>query len=136
MGIDAGIAKNGLRSGINITPLIDVVLVLLIIFMVLTPSMLKHVTVKVPPPANPAQVVDPLAPPLVLGYTARRELTINSDPVDWASLGAVLAQRLRTRADKVVFLEVEDDVNYGESVRLMDTARGAGARILALGARK
>jgi biopolymer transport protein TolR len=135
MGMDAGISQKGARSGINVTPLIDVVLVLLIIFMVMTPSMLKHVTMKIPPkaPDAPSATIEP--PPLIVAYTARRELSINSEPVAWEAVGSTLAERLRTRAQKVVFFQVDDDVSYGDSVRLMDTARGAGAKVLALAPR-
>jgi biopolymer transport protein TolR len=134
MGMDAGISRKGARSGINVTPLIDIVLVLLIIFMVMTPSMLKHVTMKIPPKADaPTSAIEP--PPLVVAYTARRELSINSEPVAWEAVGPTLAGRLRARAQKVVFFQLDDDVSYGDSVRLMDTARGAGAKVLALAPR-
>jgi biopolymer transport protein ExbD len=134
MGMDAGISQKGARSSINVTPLIDVVLVLLIIFMVLTPSMLKHVTMKLPPKVEtPSSLVEP--PPLVVAYTARRELSINSEPVAWNAVGATLAERLRTRQQKVVFFQLEDEVSYAESIKLMDTARGAGAKVLALAPR-
>jgi biopolymer transport protein TolR len=132
MSMDLGAGRMGTKGDINVTPLIDVVLVLLIIFMVLTPSMLKHVRVAVPNKAadntsSPAEDV-----PIVVEYTAKREMTINTEPVTLDTLAAKLAERLRADPQKVIFFKAEDSAPYGEVVRLMDIARGAGARTLAI----
>jgi len=131
MAMDVGNRK-GPRGDINVTPLIDVVLVLLIIFMVLTPSMLKHLTVTVPKKADETAAPPPTESPIVVEYTAKRELTVNGEPVRAETLAQNLSDRLRDDRQKVVFFKAEDEAPYGEVVRLMDIARGSGARSLAV----
>src|SRR6476646_6669746 len=110
MGMDIGTARRGPRSDINITPLIDVVLVLLIIFMVLTPSMLKELTANVPkkdenttpPPPDPH-------PPMVLEISAKSELALNTEPLAPEALADKITERLKHDRQKVVFFKVADD---------------------------
>ena len=132
MAMDLGSERRGVRADINVTPLIDVVLVLLIIFMVLTPAMLKHVRVAVPNKTNDSTPSLADEVPIVVEYTAKRELTINTDPVSADELANKLAERLRSDQRKIVFFKAEDEAAYGEVVRLMDIARGAGAKTLAI----
>lgn len=129
MAMDLG-RKQGVKGDINVTPLIDVVLVLLIIFMVLTPSVLKHLTAVVPKKSDDiAQSADSS---IVVGYTANRELTVNGEPVAPGALAGKLAERLRAAPQKAVFFKADDDAPYGEVVHLLDTARGSGAATLAV----
>ena len=130
--MDVGSAIKGVKSDINVTPLVDVVLVLLIIFMVLTPSMLKHLSATVP--KKPEQRAPGMSAQstIVVKYTANRELTVSGEPVAPEALAGKLAERLRRTRKKVVFFSAEDAAPYGEVVRLMDTARGAGAQSLAV----
>jgi biopolymer transport protein ExbD len=129
--MDVGGAKKGIRGEINVTPLIDVVLVLLIIFMVLTPSMLKHLDPTIPKKAD-ENVIPSAETPIVVEYTAKHVLTINGEPVRPEQLAENLAGRLRVDRQKVVFFKAEDEAPYGEVVRLMDIARGSGAKTLAV----
>jgi biopolymer transport protein ExbD len=130
MAMDVGKKKHGLATEINVTPLIDVVLVLLIIFMVLTPSMLKHLTANVPKKSeDTAQISEST---IVVEYTAKRELSVNTEPVAPEALAEKLTERLRGARQKVIFFKAEDEAPYGEVVRLMDIARGAGAQTLAV----
>jgi len=124
--------RAGPRSEINVTPLVDVVLVLLIIFMVLTPSMLKHLTATVPRQSEQSASVAVAESAIVVEYTAKRELSLNGDAIAPESLAAKLAERLRSDRQKVVFFRAEDAAPYGEVVRLLDLARGAGAANLAV----
>jgi biopolymer transport protein TolR len=132
MAMNLGTGKKSIKGDINVTPLIDVVLVLLIIFMVLTPSMLKHVRVAVPDKARDVAEIPSEEVPIVIEYTANRELTINTEPVTTDALAERLAERLRFDQRKVVFFKAEDAAAYGEVVRLMDIARGAGAMTLSV----
>jgi len=132
MAMDLCKGRKSIKGDINVTPLIDVVLVLLIIFMVLTPSMLKHVRVAVPNKANDSAPSPAEEVPIVVEYTAKRELTLNAEPVSAAQLADKLVERLRSDQRRVVFFKAEDKAAYGEVVRLMDIARGAGARTLAV----
>ena len=124
--------KKGARGEINVTPLIDVVLVLLIIFMVLTPSTLKHLTATVPKKADDSTPQPPGETPIMVEYTAKRELSLNGEAVAVEELGTKLGERLRGDNSKVVFFTADDDAPYGEVIHLMDLARGSGARTLAV----
>jgi len=132
MAMDLVSGRSGVSGDINVTPLIDVVLVLLIIFMVLTPAMLKHVRVAVPEKTKDSMPSPTEEVPIVVEYTAKRELTINTEPVAAVELASKLAERLRSDQRKVVFFKAEDEAAYGQVVRLMDIARGAGAKTLAI----
>jgi biopolymer transport protein TolR len=132
MAMDVGSKKSGPKSDINVTPLIDVVLVLLIIFMVLTPSMLKHLPMTVPEKSEESTPGMPPDSVIFVEYTAKRELTINTESVAIEGLAAKLAERLKQRRQKVVFFKAEDQAPYGEVVRLLDIARGSGAETLAI----
>jgi biopolymer transport protein ExbD len=124
--------RGGPRGDINVTPLIDVVLVLLIIFMVLTPATLKHLSATVPRKADESTPQPPSDAPLLVEYTAKRELTVSGEPVAPEALAARLGERLRHDRQKVVFFKADDEAPYGEVVHLMDVARGSGARVLAV----
>lgn len=131
MAMDVGSSK-GSKKDINVTPLIDVVLVLLIIFMVLTPSMLEHLPTMVPDKSEDNAPSMPPDSAIMVEYTAKRELTVNSEAVAVDALAVNLADRLKSRRQKVVFFKAEDKAPYGEVVRLLDIARGSGAETLAI----
>jgi biopolymer transport protein ExbD len=130
--MDVGGGKKGARSEINVTPLIDIVLVLLIIFMVMTPSMLKELTTNVPKKAPDNTPPPPADNTIVIEYTKSREISINQEPIAWEALADKLSDHLKHSSDKVVFFKIEDDALYGEVVKLMDTAKGAGAKTLGI----
>ena len=131
MGMNVG-KKGSLQADINVTPLVDVVLVLLIIFMVLTPSLLKHLTATIPKKSEEPAPPVPTESSIVVEYGAARELSVNGESVAIETLGAKLGERLRGTRQKVVFFKAEDEAPYGEVVRLMDIARGVGAEALAV----
>jgi len=130
--MDVGGKKSGPKSDINVTPLIDVVLVLLIIFMVLTPSMLKNIPTMVPEKAEDDAPAMPPDSAIMVEYTAKRELTVNSESISVEALAEKLSERLKARRQKVVFFKAEDQAPYGEVVHLLDIARGSGAETLAI----
>jgi biopolymer transport protein TolR len=132
MAMDVGGKKSGPKSDINVTPLIDVVLVLLIIFMVLTPSMLKNLPTLVPDKSEDNAPAMPPDSSTMVEYTAQRELTVNGEAVAIEALASKLQERLKARRQKVVFFKAEDKAPYGEVVRLLDIARGSGAETLAI----
>jgi len=131
MGMDVGGSKKGAKGDINITPLIDVVLVLLIIFMVLTPSMLKELTANVPRKSENA-TPDPASAPIVLVISAKSELELNTEPVAPEALADKVGERLKHDRQKVVFFKVDDDALYGDVVKFMDIVKGAGATTLGI----
>ena len=130
--MDVGSKKGGIRGDINVTPLVDVVLVLLIIFMVLTPSTLKHLTANVPKKPDEPAPPTPTDTSIIVECSAGREISINSEPVALEALGSKLVERLKGARQKVVFFKADDETAYGDVVRLMDVARGVGAQTLAV----
>lgn len=130
--MDVGSSEKGVRAAINVTPLVDIVLVLLIIFMVLTPSTLKHLPASVPKKAEESSQTVAVDTSIVIDYSSNRKLTINREPVALQAFTRVLRRRLEARREKVVFFRADDAAAYGEVVQLMDLARGAGAETLAV----
>lgn len=132
MGMSAGGSKKGAQSDINVTPLVDVCLVLLIIFMVMLPKNVPEISVKVPPEskvkAKPQQVNDNL----VLGLTKDGAVTLNRTPVDKAGLKDALEAQLKFRDKKVIFVNFDDDANYGTAVEVLDIAKHSGADVLGI----
>ena len=120
------------RGEINVTPLIDVVLVLLIIFMVMTPVMLKEIVAKVPEKQTELSPQPPGENPIVVELAAGGALTLNGEAVLADDLAVKVAERLQHDRQKVVFFRVDDQANYGRAVRIMDLCKGAGARTLGI----
>ncbi len=132
MAMDVGNSGSGPTAAINVTPLVDIVLVLLIIFMVLTPTTLKHLTANVPQEDDSQTQTAQTNSSVIVEYTADRKLRINSQDIPLGSLEERLSERLKNVRKKVVFFKADDDAPYGDVVRLMDVARGAGAETLAV----
>ncbi|MEK6608863.1 MAG: biopolymer transporter ExbD, partial [Myxococcota bacterium] len=120
----------GARAEINVTPLVDVVLVLLIIFMVLTPLVLREMKLAVPRKAEVSLPLEVAAQQVVLRYGRDRRVLVNDEAVPLAELEQRLRAVYAARRDKVIFFDVEDDANYGESVRVMDVAKAAGVETI------
>jgi biopolymer transport protein ExbD len=114
------------KSDINITPLVDVVLVLLIIFMVITPLLQMGYDVKVPPKAT-VDTPPPSMDQLIVSVTAQNRIYLNKEPLDKQALALRLSEILKNRRDKTVFLSADDGATYGEVASVMDTVRTAGA---------
>jgi biopolymer transport protein TolR len=115
------------QAEMNVTPMIDVLLVLLIIYMIVP---VRHVVpATLPEPA--AGVADP-APPLVLDVRSDGSFALNSQPVPLDALDATLRAAFSGRAEKLLFVRGSAERPYQEIVSAMDVARGAGAQLLAI----
>jgi len=115
------------KSDINITPLVDVVLVLLIIFMVITPLLQMGYDVKVPPKAPPTTVVDVPADQLVVSLMPNNKIFLNKQELTAQQLATQLGDNLKNRSTKTVFFSADDTVVYEDVARVMDIVRNAGA---------
>jgi biopolymer transport protein ExbD/biopolymer transport protein TolR len=123
-------AKRRVRPTMNVTPLVDVVLVLLIIFMVITPMMVKQFWLHVPKAEKAAATPDQPDPddiPVVLTVRQDGTLWINKDRVELAELDVKLARIFAARDESLIFFDAEDGVPYGDAMRVLDAARGGGA---------
>jgi biopolymer transport protein TolR len=122
----------GVRSDINITPLVDVVLVLLIIFMVMTPTLLKEMDVTVPEKSDVQLAVPTTTDQIVVSISREGKIAINREPIIESQLSLRIHDLMASRTDKLVFFDVDEDANYGEVVHVMDVVRGAGAKTLGI----
>lgn len=120
--------SGGLNSNINVTPLVDVVLVLLIIFMVITPVVQMGYLVRVPPkaPANlpPSAVNDQI----VMRLMPDNHIFINKDEVPPAEFPTRLRDIMHGNPSKMVFFQGSPDVDYESTMRFLDLARSSGAK--------
>jgi biopolymer transport protein ExbD len=119
--------KKGPKSDINITPYIDILLVLLIIFMVITPVHQMDLDVKVPqvpPPDAPPLPPDPSVIVVSVGESA--QIAINQELVDISALGPKLQEIYSARANKNMFISANPKLPYGDVVKIIDIAKGAG----------
>jgi biopolymer transport protein ExbD/biopolymer transport protein TolR len=131
--------KKGIKADINITPMVDVVLVLLIIFMVVTPLLEKDIEVKVPDSEKVEEPQDVPDDQLVVSISQAGEIKINQDTMsDQAMYVEKLTRMLaaKPRGDKLVFFTADDQANYAKLVAALDGARQAGAETLGMATEK
>jgi biopolymer transport protein TolR len=127
MGMDMG-GGGGPKSEINVTPLVDVVLVLLIIFIVVQPLLQMGYVVQVPPNAPPQDKPPEVKDQIIVTVTGNKDVYLNKEKIDPQNLPIRLQEVLRNRGTKVVFFSAEDGVNYGRAMEVMDVVRNNGAK--------
>jgi biopolymer transport protein ExbD len=131
MSMSAGGGGGGAKSEINVTPLVDVCLVLLIIFMVLVPRNVPEISVRVPPESKQRQK-PPTEEPLVIGLSSEGAITLNKNPIDKSKLAETIGNQLKFRDKKVVFIDFDDKAKYGTAVEILDLAKASGAEVLGI----
>lgn len=119
--------KKGARADINVTPYIDILLVLLIIFMVITPVRQMDLDVRVPQTAQDTPDMPKAADPnLIVVSITETGVTINSEETNIGALGNKLRDIYSQRANKNMFIRGSAKLPYGDVVRIIDIAKGAG----------
>jgi len=126
MGMQVG-GKAGAVAEMNVVPLIDVLLVLLIIFMAITPLTPMGLRAAVPQPGPAADVK-----PIVVQVFADGGLKINGENSSWETLGTRMQAIIRLRADKVAFVKGEAKVDFSDVARAIDAIRTAGVEHVGL----
>ena len=119
-----------LMSDINVTPFVDVMLVLLIIFMVTAPMMMEGVNVSLPEATSKPLVSE--KKPLIVNIDSENTIFINDFKVTVDGLGEKLNKILDGRKDREVYLKADKDISYGMVVRVMSEIKGAGVEKLGM----
>jgi biopolymer transport protein TolR len=125
MSMDVGGAKGGVKSEINVTPLVDVMLVLLIIMMLVAPLLQQGVAVNLPEADNTVDKPE-VSDQTVIAIAANKEVYLNARPIREAELATEVIRILEDKIEKIVLIKADQDVEYGAVMGTMDQLRQAG----------
>ena len=131
MSMDVGASKGGLKADINVTPLVDVMLVLLIIMMLIAPMLQQGVSVKLPQAANSADKPE-TQDQTVVAVTSDKRVYLNGVPIQEAELGTKIQTLMETKKEKVVLIKGDEDAPYSAIMAAMDRLRAANIENIGL----
>jgi len=123
--MDLGGAQGGVKSEINVTPLVDVMLVLLIIMMLVAPLLQQGVSVKLPEAENTVDKPE-VSDQTVIAIAANKDVYLNAKPINPQELATKLTEILENKTEKIVLIKADSDVDYGSVMSTMDQLRQAG----------
>ncbi len=131
MAMDLGGAKGGVKSDINVTPLVDVMLVLLIIMMLVAPMLQQGVSVKLPEAANTVDKPE-TQEQTVLAISKDKSFYLNAKPVTEGEMTNRLNELLENKKEKIVLIKADEEVEYSAVMTAMDQLRNAGIEDIGL----
>ena len=131
MAMDVGGAKGGVKSDINVTPLVDVMLVLLIIMMLVAPMLQQGVAVKLPIAANTTDKPETQGQ-TVVAIGSDRRVYVNTVPIRTEDLAQRVSELVENKTEKIVIIKADEDVDYGAVMSAMDALRAAGIEDMGL----
>ena len=131
MAMDLGGAKGGVKSDINVTPLVDVMLVLLIIMMLIAPMLQQGVSLRLPTATNTVDKPES-QDQTVISVAANKEIYLNAKPIREADLAQRLTDLLEGKTEKIVLIRADEEVEYGTVMAVMDQLRQAAVEDIGL----
>ncbi len=130
MGVSMGKTGRSEVSDINITPMIDVLLVLLVIFMIAQQVLMKAIDIQLPKDTPPNQQVQQDPDNIILEIDPGGVYRVNTRPLSRAQLAPFLTQIYTGRPKKVIFVKADGQVKYQNVIEAIDLARGAGVKVI------
>ncbi|MGE0450689.1 MAG: biopolymer transporter ExbD [Vicinamibacterales bacterium] len=131
MAMDLGGAKGGVKSDINVTPLVDVMLVLLIIMMLIAPMLQQGVSLTLPTADNTVDKPES-ADQTVIAIAANKSVYLNAKPVAESELATRVTEILESKIEKIVLIRADEEVEYGAVMAVMDQLRQAAVEDVGL----
>jgi biopolymer transport protein TolR len=131
MAMDLGGAKGGIKSDINVTPLVDVMLVLLIIMMLVAPMLQQGVAVRLPTATNTTDKPE-TQEQTVLAISKDKSFFLNAKPVTEGEMPTRLNEILENKKEKIVLIKADEEVEYSAVMQAMDQLRNAGIEDIGL----
>jgi biopolymer transport protein ExbD len=129
--MDVGGAKGGVKSDINVTPLVDVMLVLLIIMMIVAPMLQQGINVRLPVATNTTEKPETQGQ-TVIAIGANRAMYLDAKPVLEQDLATRVNEALENKTEKIVLIKADEEVDYGAVMAAMDQLRAAGVEDVGL----
>ena len=131
MGMDLGGAKGGVKSDINVTPLVDVMLVLLIIMMLIAPMLQQGVSLVLPKAENTVDKPE-VSEQTVIAVARDKKIYLNAKEVEEVDLAEKLKNILESKSEKIVLIKADEEVDYSAVMAAMDQMRKAGVEDIGL----
>ena len=131
MSMDLGGAKGGVKSDINVTPLVDVMLVLLIIMMLIAPMLQQGVTLKLPTASNTVDKPE-VQGQTIIAIAKDKSLYLNAKQIQEGTLATKITELLENSKDKIVLIKADEEVEYAAVMAAMDELRQAGIEDIGL----